>query len=241
MTYLVLIIAGIFAYIVSTLSGGGGALILLPLVGFYLSPSVVAPVVNLGNMIGRPVRLYFFWQYIDWKIVAYYVPSAILGAILGGLIFIQLKASWIQVLLGLFLLSTVFQFKFGKRKQSFSMKQWYFIPLGFIVTMLSTLFGATGAILNPFYINSGLMKERLIATKTANSFFAGIAQLSSYAFFGALNGTLWWYGITIGVGAIIGNIIGKNLLKKISDELFLQLVILIMFISGITMIANAFI
>jgi len=232
----VLFLCGIIAYIVSTLSGGGGALILLPIVGFYLSPAVVAPVVNLGNMIGRPARLILFWKNIEWKLVMYYVPSALFGAVAGALIFVELKADWIQLLLGFFLVSTAFQFQFGKKKTSFGMKLWYFIPLGFVVTLISTLFGATGAVLNPFYLNMGLVKEKLIATKTANSFFAGFAQLGSYTFLGVLQGELWGYGVLIGLGAVIGNIFGKRLLSRMSDQGFRKLVVLIMTISGIVMI-----
>ncbi|MDC1451201.1 sulfite exporter TauE/SafE family protein [Vicingaceae bacterium] len=238
MSYFILFLCGIIAYIVSTLSGGGGALILLPIVGFYLSPAVVAPVVNLGNMIGRPARLVLFWKDIQWKLVAFYVPSALLGAIVGALIFVELEAEWIQLLLGVFLVSTAFQFRFGKKKTSFGMKLWYFIPLGFIVTLISTLFGATGAVLNPFYLNIGLVKEKLIATKTANSFFAGFAQLGSYTYLGVLQGELWGYGLLIGLGAIIGNIFGKKLLSKMSDQGFRKLVVLIMTASGIVMIAK---
>ncbi len=240
MSYLILFLVGVLAYIVSTLSGGGGALILLPIVGFYLSPSVVAPVVNLGNMIGRPVRLYLFWKDIQWDIVRFYVPSAIIGAIVGGLIFIQLNADWIQTLLGIFLISTVFQYRFGKKKTSFKMKKQYFIPLGFLVSLISTLFGATGAILNPFYLNMGLVKEKMIATKTANSFLGGIAQIGSYVFLGALHGDLWWYGLIIGIGAIVGNVFGKKLLSKVSDQLFRQFVIALMMLSGVIMLSKQF-
>ena len=238
MTYVILFLVGIVAYLISTLAGGGGALILLPVVGFYLSPAVVAPVVNLGNMIGRPARLILFWQHIEWRLVAYYVPSAILGAIVGGLIFVKLQADWLQILLGLFLISTVFQYRFGKKQSSFPMKKWYFIPLGFGVTLISTIFGATGAILNPFYLNMGLVKERMIATKTANSFIAGIAQLSSYTFLGALEGDLWFYGLAIGIGATLGNIVGKRQLKKVSDTRFRQYVIALMVVSGLLMVGR---
>ena len=241
MTEVALFLFGIIAYLVSTLSGGGGALILLPIVGFYLSPSVVAPVVNLGNMIGRPARLILFWKDIDWKIVLYYAPAALLGAFIGALIYVQLNADWVQLILGIFLISTVFQYKFGKQKKSFPMRLSYFIPLGFFVSILSTLFGATGAILNPFYLNFGLLKEKLIATKTANSFIVGIVQISSYAFLGALTPNLWKFGILIGLGALIGNIIGKKLLSKISDQSFRKFVLLIMVISGIVMIFKFFI
>lgn len=236
MTYLILFLAGIIAYVVSTLSGGGGAIIMLPIVGFYLSPQVVAPVVNLGNMIGRPARLIMFWKDIQWDLVKYYVPSALLGAILGGYIFVQLDSSWVQIVLGVFLITTPFQFKMGKKKYSFQMKKQYFIPLGFIVTLISTLFGATGAILNPFYLNMGLVKEKMIATKTANSFFAGIAQIGSYAYLGALDGELWIWGLAIGLGAIIGNIIGKKLLNKMSELNFRRAVLVVMVISGSLML-----
>lgn len=238
MTYLILFLSGVIAYIVSTLSGGGGAIIMLPIVGFYLSPQVVAPVVNLGNMIGRPARLILFWKYIQWDIVKFYVPSALLGAIVGGLIFVQLDSSWIQVVLGIFLLTTPLQFNMGKKKYSFKMKKTYFIPLGFVVTLISTLFGATGAVLNPFYLNMGLVKEKMIATKTANSFLAGIAQIGSYAFLGALNGELWIWGLVIGLGAIIGNIIGKKLLHKMSELNFRRAVLIIMVISGVLMLVK---
>jgi uncharacterized membrane protein YfcA len=240
MIHFILLLAGIIAYIISTLSGGGGAIIMLPIVGFYLSPQVVAPVVNLGNMIGRPARLILFWNHIQWDIVKYYVPSALIGAILGGFIFIQLDNNWIQIVLGIFLLTTPFQFKMGKKKYSFKMKKQYFVPLGFLVTLISTLFGATGAILNPFYLNMGLVKEKMIATKTANSFIAGIAQIGSYAFLGVLEGKLWIWGFVIGIGAIIGNIIGKKLLVKMSELNFRRAVLIIMVLSGSIMLGKAF-
>ncbi|KAA3651614.1 MAG: sulfite exporter TauE/SafE family protein [Bacteroidetes bacterium] len=238
MTFILLFLAGVIAYVISTLSGGGGAIIMLPIVGFYLSPQVVAPVVNLGNMIGRPARIILFWKDIQWDIVKFYVPSAILGAIVGGFIFIQLNSSWIQIALGLFLLSTPFQFKMGKKKYSFKMKKVYFIPLGFLVSLIATLFGATGAVLNPFYLNMGLIKEKMIATKTANSFIAGIAQIGSYAFLGVLNQELWVWGLVIGLGAIVGNIIGKKLLNQMSELNFRRGVLIIMVISGSMMLYN---
>lgn len=238
MTYFILFLAGIVAYIISTLAAGGGALIMVPLVGFYLSPAHVAPVVNLGNMIGRPTRLILFWKHIDWRIVKFYVPFAIAGAFVGGLLFVKLQAQWLQVLLGLFLISTVLQFRFGKKKSIFPMKAAYFMPLGFAVTFTSTLFGATGPIMNPFYLNMGLVKERMIATKTANSFLAGIAQLGSYAFLGALEGDMWFYGLAIGLGATLGNVIGKRQLKKVSNKRFRQYVIALMVLSGVLMVGK---
>lgn len=240
MSYLVLFVAGIVAYIVSTISSGGGALMMLPIVGFYLSPQLVAPVVNLGNMIGRPVRLILFWKQISWKVVVHFVPFAVLGAVVGGYIFTSVKAEWLQLLLGIFLISTLVQYRFGKQKHSFRMKLKYFMPLGFVVTVISTLVGATGAVLNVFYLNYGLIKEELIATKTANSFIAGIFQIGTYAFLGKLGNGVWIYGLAIGLGAAIGNYLGKHYLRKISDEVFRKIIIGLMAISGVVMLVDYF-
>lgn len=240
MSFFILFIAGLLAYLLSTLAGGGGALILLPIVGFFLAPHAVAPVLNLGNMIGRPARLILFWKYINWKLVYYYVPSAWLGALFGAFIFVKLNAGLMYFLLGAFLIISAIPFNLGRKKAYLKMKPVYFIPIGFIVSFISTVFGATGAVLNPFYLNMGLVKEELIATKTANSFFTGIAQISAYVFWGALDLELGLWGLSIGLGAIIGNIFGKKILEKISELNFRRAVVVLMWISGLMMLYKGF-
>ena len=234
----ILFVAGIVAFIISTISGGGGALILVPFLNFLIGTTKTAPVINLGTFIGRPARLILFWKYINWKVFWYYVPAAILGAWIAGWFFTKIDASWLQILVGIFLISTVFQYRFGKKERSFPVKLWYFIPLGFLVSLLGTIIGALGPILNPFYLNLGLDKEELIATKTVNSFFLGISQIGSYAFFGILYKELWIYGIALGLGAVIGNIIGKKFLSRMKSSTFRKLLILLMVISGILLIYN---
>ena len=235
---LILFIAGTVAFIISTISGGGGALILLPFLNFLIGTTKTAPVLNLGTFIGRPARLILFWKHINWQVFWYYVPAAMLGAWVGGWFFSRVDGSWLQILVGLFLISTVFQYRFGKKQRSFPVSLWFFIPLGFVVSILGTVIGALGPILNPFYLNLGLDKEELIATKTVNSFFLGLSQIGSYAFFGLLYRELWIYGIALGFGAVVGNIIGKKFLSRMKSTTFRQLLILLMVISGILLIYN---
>ena len=108
------------------------------------------------------------------------------GAWIGAWAFANFRIEWLQILVGVFLVSTIFQYRFGKKKRSFDMRHSYFIPLGLLVSSLGTVIGALGPVLNPFYLNLGLEKEKLIATKTANSFVMGISQIGSYTFFGLL-------------------------------------------------------
>lgn len=140
--------------------------------------------------------------------------------------------------MGAFLISTVLQYRFGKVEKSFNMPKLGFVPLGFITAFISTLVGGLGPVLNPFYMNTGLQKEDLIATKTANSFFVGLAQIGSYTFFGVLTANLWIYGFALGLGAVVGNIIGKRFLAGMNIKQFRVMLILLMVISGVVMIVQ---
>ncbi len=235
-----LFLAGALSFMISTVAGGGGALMLLPVVNGIVGVSATAPVVQLGAFIGRPARLILFWKDIHWPVVWYYVPTALAGSILGAWLFTQLHWEWLKVILAIFLISTIFQYRFGRKKQSFPVSIQHFIPLGFVVALVSTIAGGAGPVLNPFYLNYGLEKEALIATKTANSFLVGIVQIGSYSFFGALGGELWAYGLALGLGATIGNILGKRLLKRITNQRFRQFVILAMVVSGVVMLVQVF-
>lgn len=227
---------GIIAFVLSTISGGGGALVLVPALNALIGVSNTAPVLNLGTFLGRPARLIIFWKHIQWKVCLYYAPAAIIGAFVGSWWFSAVELEWLQIFVGLFLISTVVQYRFGKKKHSFAMRLWYFLPLGFLISILGTIIGAMGPILNPFYLNLGLDKEDLIATKTANSFLMGISQLGGYTFFGLLSGEYWIYGISLGIGATLGNIIGKKFLSRMKSSTFRKLVIALMVISGVLLI-----
>ena len=230
---------GMVAFVFSTVSGGGGALLMVPLVNSFLGAQFTAPVVNLGNFIGRPSRLILYWKHIRWKLCAYYALPAMAGAWTGAWLFGTLRLPVLQLLIGIFLVSTLFQFRFGQRERSFQMPDIWFAPLGFVVSFFGTLVGAMGPVMNPFYLNAGLQKEALIGTKTANSFFTGLAQLGGYTFFGLLQGEYWGYGIALGIGAVLGNILGKKLLGQISAGGFRILLIVFMVLSGLMLIYSA--
>ena len=236
---LILFFAGVVSFSISTISGGGGALMLIPLLNFIVGTTKTAPIINLGAFISRPSRIIIFWKNIVWKVFWYYVPSAMLGAVIAAYFFSEMKIAWLQIIIALFLISTFFQYRFGKKERSFKVHLWHFIPLGFVVSIIGTFTGGMGPILNPFYLNSGISKEALVGTKAANSFFLGIAQISSYTFFGLLTTELWIYGITLGIGATFGNLIGKRLLVKMSSLLFRKLVIIIMVVSGVLLLIKA--
>jgi uncharacterized protein len=235
-SYLIVSGGALIGYVISTIGGGGGSLLLVPILGFVLGSRAVAPVLSLGEMLSRPVRLVIFWKHIDWSIAKFNIPGSVLGAVLGAYIFANIELEWLQIIVGLFLISTVFQYGFGEKERSFPMRAVYFLPLGFFVSMLSALIGATGPVLNPFYLNYGTEKEAMVATKTINSFVAGLFQIGTYSVFGVLPRELWGYGVAIGIAAGLGSYIGKRILGGMESKVFRRVVIAVMVVSGMALI-----
>jgi uncharacterized membrane protein YfcA len=235
-TALVLAAAAFIAWLVSTVAGGAGGLLLVPVIQFLLGARAVAPVVTLGVFVGGPVRVWLFWQHVQWEIVRWYLPAAVVGAAIGGWIFANTKSEWLTIIVALFLISSIVQFRFGEKKRSFPMPRWAFAPLGFVVSLLSGIVGALGPVLNPFYINYGVQKEGMIATKSVNSLAMHLVKLGSYTVFGAMEMEYVRYGLVVGAAASLASWIGKRLLGKMTNKLFRQLVVGVMVLTGFMML-----
>jgi uncharacterized membrane protein YfcA len=233
---LVLFIAAFGAWVVSTVAGGGGGMLMIPVIAWVADPKAVAPAITLGTLLSSPIRVWLFWRYIDWRIVRWYLPGAIAGAVLGGYVFAAIPPQWVKILAGVFLLSTVLQYRFGEAKRSFPMRAWFFLPLGFVVAVISGMIGEAGPVLNPFYLNYGTAKEAMIGTKSVNSLFMQLTKLGSYAAFGAMTAEMWIYGLAIGVAATLASWVGKRMLGRMEDRRFRQAVLGVMVITGALML-----
>lgn len=236
-----LFLLGLLAWFFSTIAAGGAATLLIPIITFMLGAQMVAPIISVAALLANPSRAYIFRQHIDWQVTRYLLPGSIIGAIAGAWLLTQINVQIIQILLGLFLISYVLQDKFSKSKLSIKMKLTWFLPLGFSVSFLSGLIGATGPVHNPFMLNYGLEKERLVGTKAINSFLMQLTKLISYGIFGALSSQIVNYGIALGAGAIFGVILARKHLENINVIQFRQYTMALMILCGVAMLIKAFI
>lgn len=224
------------SWLVSSLAGGGTPLLLIPVIGFCLGPAAVPPVLTTGMLIGHPQRVFLYWRHIEWRCVWWYLPGAVIGASLGAFVFTKIQLEWLPILLAFFLLLSTLSYGLGEGKKYEGIRTWHFLPAGFIFAFLSGLVGSAGPLLNPLYLNYGLVKEQMIATKSTHYIVVHVAKIITYAVFGALTLPYLWYGLIIGIAAFPGNWIGQLMLKKISEKRFRQLVATFVAISGIFII-----
>jgi hypothetical protein len=220
------------------LAGGGSPFVLIPLVSFLFGAASVAPTITTGMLVGNSQRVCFFWRDINWDVTWWYLPGAIAGAILGSYTFTQIHLEWVQVILGIALLLTGVNYWLGQNKSKFTVKAWQFLPIGFLYAFGSGLIGSTGPVMNPIYLNYGLEKEQMIATKSANVVMVHVVKLLTYWALGALNPAYILYGLVIGLAAMPANWLGKLVLDRMSSAQFRQVVLTFVALSGAMMLWN---
>jgi uncharacterized membrane protein YfcA len=255
MSTVYLSVASFFAWIVSTLAGGGSPFILIPLVNLLMGSAAVPPVITIGMFFGNAHRVFLFWRDIDWKLTAWYAPGAIAGAVLGAYTFTQIHLDWLQLVIAAFLIVSAVLFALEKTpeknseedknseaesqaaiKTGFQLKAWYIMPAGFLKAYVSGLVGTTGPVLNPFYLRYGLVKEKMIATKATHMTIIHLVKIVTYSLLAAISKEQLVAGLAIGLAAIPANLVGKYILKRISHDQFRQIVLAFMVIGGLWMI-----
>jgi uncharacterized membrane protein YfcA len=228
-----LFIAGFVSWTISTLSAGGGSILMVAVASTLLGGHAIAPVVTVTSLVAAPARMALFWSHIDWRVVRWYLPGAGAGAVLGGWIFTLLSGEWVRTCVALFLISTVWQYRFGERARSFRMRLHGFVPVSFASGMTSAVVGASGLLANPFYLNYGMVKERMVATRAVNSLAIQVAKIGAYAAFGALDWEWIGYGLYAGAGAALAIWVSRPWLRRLDSRRFRQFAVLVMLASGI--------
>ena len=232
MVFFSLCLASALGWFVSSVAGGGSSLILIPIVGLMLGAAAIPPVVTIGCMFGNVERTFVYRQRINWQIIRWELPGALVGSILGAFTLTKLNLEWLSIIVALFLIVFGISAILKKETKSFPVAAWYFLPGGFIYAFLSGIIGGAGPLLAPFYLNYGLQKEDLLATQAMTRGVIHIVKIIAYAVFGVLTLPYLWYGVLIGIAAVPGNWLGQLVLEQMSEQRFRQIMIFFIIISG---------
>ena len=214
------------------ITGFGGAAVLLPVLVAIFGVRDAIPILAVAQLIGNGSRVFFHRHELDWKVVRYFSVSAIPSALIGGFFFAKAPAPVLIRFLGPFLLLTVLWRWVGtKRVKRMPVRGFIGVGLGF--SFLSALVGSVGPFIVPFFLAYGLVKGAFIGTEALCTVVMHVFKIAAYHQTSLLTEKMVYVGLAVGPVMILGSWLGKQIVKKLPERVFLVLVEATLVLAGL--------
>ena len=217
--YLLLFTAALITSFISGVLSMAGGMILMGIFSFLLAVPAAMMLHGITQTFSNGSRVWWYRHHIRKAVLIPYTLGAftILG-IFSVTAFIP-PAGLIFLLIGLFpfltrMLPKSFNLDIEQPKIAFLS--------GLVVTLTQMLAGASGPVLDIFYLQSKLTKEEILGTKAVTQTFGHILKLIYYGslMMSAGNSLNGWLITTVIIAALLGNFLGSLIVKRISDVQF---------------------
>jgi len=214
-----LILASVFVTaVLSGILGMAGGMILMAILVATLSVASAMMLHGAVQAVSNGSRAWFLRPYVQWRILPPYLLGASIAV--GGFAALRLVPDPAVVLM---LVGAMPWFaRATPRLNRLDIdRPATAVACGLVVTVAQLLAGASGPLLDMFYLNSRLNRHQVVATKAITQ---TVGHLLKLVYYGALVTAVdslpaWLYLLAI-LAAIAGTRVGTRLLDKVADEQF---------------------
>ena len=209
-------LAALVTALISAVSGTAGGLILLAIMAFVFPPVLLIPlhtVVQLGSAVGM---LASRWRYLMRETVLPFTAGSLIGAAIGGKLFVSLPVSTLQVVLGV----SILVLAWVPRIARFGPDRGRFVLVGFLTTFLGVFISATGTLLASFTIAVAPDRRNHIATVAGLMCIVHVAKLAAFGVLGVGFGSYAPLMAAMIATSFAGTWLAKLLLDRIPERLF---------------------
>ncbi len=218
MVYPLIVVCVFATSILSGILGMAGGMVLMAILVSTLSVANAMILHGAVQATANGSRAWFLRDHIKWHLLpAYSVGAAASVALFTGLAFVP-NAAVVLILVGLF----PWLARFSKRLHGLDItRPGTTITCGFVVTSAQLLAGASGPLLDIFYLKSPLSRQQIVANKALTQTLGHCIKIFYYAVIIAVTTTLpvWLFVAALAV-AIVGTRVGIRLLMRWNDASF---------------------
>lgn len=246
-----LIIAAIFAVgaMVQTIAGFGSALIIMPLLTYFIGIQSAATVMAIAGCAVTVAVLYQNRQGLRWAEAAYLLVGSTIGIPLGTLALKVLPAAPVIALLGAVLLAyAFFRITFGKHlvpetAPPVGTASWRSrlssVAVGLIAGLLGGAYATDGPPLVIYGAVKGWPKESFRSILQAVFLVDGVLIIACHGAGGLVSGEVITYSAYGVPGMLAGLGVGMWLDRRINHALFHKLLLVFVVLLGVALIARA--
>ena len=230
--WLALALGAVVASTIGGVVGFGAGIIMLPLIAWTLGARASVPVLTVAMLFGNAGRVWFSREEVQPRVVAYFLIGAVPATIAGATLYTHLEVEWISRILGTFmLLSVPLRRWLSRRGVWVRLRHFPLIGAGF--GFLSALVSSVGPVMSPFFLGYGLRRGAYIGTDALCTVGMYVVRIIVFGRFALLTPPTLTAGILIGVVMVSGAWMGRHLLDRISERVFLLLIEAILVVCGL--------
>ncbi|MEU7926692.1 sulfite exporter TauE/SafE family protein [Micromonospora sp. NPDC049801] len=222
---LVLTTASAAAFILAVLSavaGFGGGVLLLPVFTALFGLRVAVPMLTLTQLSSNASRVWLNRHHLRWPLIGWFAVGTVPLSIAGGLLLAHAPLGPLKRLLGVFLIGVVIWR--GLTPHPRKPRDRTFAAVGAASGLGSALLGSVGPLTAPFFLAYGLTRATYIGTEAASALTMHLSKIAAYGASDLLTRTVLLYGAALIPATLAGAWVGKKVVGRISDRLFVLLV-----------------
>ena len=230
--HLAFILLGFTASLASAVIGFGSALLVLAIGPYFLPVKEVIALSAILFLASTLSKSIIFFRHIDWKLVAVMSIASFPFAYLGASLMSRAPVLFLERLLGCMILTYIlFNILGPVRPLKISIKGLLLgaVSYGFISGML----GSGNLVKAVLLRELNFSKESFVGAMAATSILANFAKIISYSQSGLLYEQLVFPAIGLALSALCAVIVGRHLLRRVTDIQFTGAIQLVLGVSAI--------
>ena len=227
-----LVAAALVGSIVGGVAGFGGGLILLPVVAWVVGIRAAAPILTVTMLFGNLSRIWWSRHEVDVRVVKRYLAGAVPATFIGVMLYAGTPSTWLGRIIGLFMIAAI-PLRRAMLASRIEVRLRHFAVLGGLTGALSALVVTTGPFITPFFLAYGLRRGAFVGTEAVCALGMHVSRSVAFARYALLGWETVALGCLLGSTMFAGAWIGRRLLDRISDRVFLILIEVLLLVSGL--------
>jgi uncharacterized protein len=235
MGYLLVLVVGVAAGMLSGVIGTGSSMLLMPVLVMLFGPQHAVPIMAIAAVMGNLGKVLAWWREIDWRACGAYCVTAMPGAALGVHTLLALPPHLVDIALGLFFVAMIPARRWLARRNR-QVSLWQLALIGGVVGFLTGIVVSTGPITVPVFMSYGLVKGAFLATEAAGSLAVYATKIAVFHQAGALPVDIVVKGLITGSALMAGSFAARSIVVRMTPQTFRHVVDALMLSSGLSLL-----